>query len=768
LDDTSERGIPRRRFLGYVIAAPTLMVGVQLVRGSTLVAGAVVPTPPGPSDLYDLSDALTDAATPTANLITVIVNRDGTASFALPRAEVGQGLTTAVAMTIADELDLPLDKVNVTLADARPELVWNQLTGGSNSMHAIYTPVRMAAAIARERLLEAAAIELHADAARLVAYQGLITAPDGTSISYGDLAEAAAASTTAPAVATLKDDSELRLIGTPQGRVDALDIVTGRKQFAMDLDVPGALPTMVCRPPTINGTVVTVNNADAVRAMAGVTDVAIVPTGVAVRAQAFGQCIDAVRALDVTWAGGTEDGKSDADVIAELRAAELPIVQPVLPLLTTTIDQRFTFAFASNSPLETNCAVADVRADRAEIYGCMKSPITAQERIATALGIPPSSVTCHVSQGGGSFGRHLFFDAPMEAALISRAIGKPVKLMWHRTDDFRQGRTHPMSTSHVRASYFGGNVIAYSQRHTSVATDFSHGLGELLTATLADLPGGNLGYAQTVFELSQNMPYNFGVVDQLINETDDGFNTGSMRNIYSPNVTTARELMVDQLARGLGKNPYQFRRECLKDARTLAVLDKVAEVGSWGRAMPAGTAQGIAIHSEYKSRAAVLAEIDCRPATVNRKVTDGYTGPRVTKAVCAVDVGLPVNPKGLEAQMMGGITDGLGLALTFSVHLQDGHFLEGSWDHTFYTRQWNSPLDIQVVVMPPTTNVPGGAGELGVAPAFAAVACAYARATGSLPTTFPINHNRAALGFTPEPTSPPIPASPVDGLAHTF
>ena len=139
----------RRRFVGYLIAAPTLVAGAQLVVGP---AKAAVPTVQ-PVDLYDLSDLLTDAARPTANLITVTVNPDGTVSFALPRAEVGQGITTAVAMTIAEEMDLPLDKVKVTLADARPELVWNQITGGSNTMHSIFTPVRVAAAIARGALL---------------------------------------------------------------------------------------------------------------------------------------------------------------------------------------------------------------------------------------------------------------------------------------------------------------------------------------------------------------------------------------------------------------------------------------------------------------------------------------------------------------------------------------------------------------------------------------------------------------------------------------
>jgi len=529
---------------------------------------------------------------------------------------------------------------------------------------------------------------------------------------------------------------------------------------------------MVCRPPTINGTALAVPNLAAVQAMPGITDVAILPHtpfvagGVAVRGATFGQCIDAVRALDVQWAPGTVDGTSDADVLAALGKAELPLT-PALPL-ATSIEQLFTFSFRPGDPLETNCAVADVRAGSAEIWSSLKSPIWAQEQLATILGMPVSDVIVHVSEGGGSFGRHLFADAAFEAAEISKLLGKPVKLMWHRTDNFRQGRVHPMCTSRVRATYAAGNVLAFDQRHTSVATDFSMGFGELLTATLATLPAANsLGYSQAVFNLTQNVPYNFGAVTQLLNEIDayDTFNTGSVRNIYSPNVTTATELMVDQLAAAMGQDPYRFRHSFVRDNRLQAVLDKVAQVGNWGRAMAPATAQGIAIHSEYKNRAACLVEIDCTPATVNRTIENGFAGPRVTKVVFAVDVGLPINPLGLEAQMIGGIIDGIAQALTYSLHLQNGYFLEGSWDNAYYTRQWNTPSDVDVIVMPASTGEPGGAGELGVAPSMAAVACAYARATGKLPTSFPINHDQP-LGFTPLPTVPPIPDSPTDGLQN--
>ena len=763
----SRSGVSRRGFLGYVVGASTLVVAADLRLGTP--AYAAVPSPPQIAEAYDLEDLQTDAARPTAQMITIGIEEDGTATFALPRMEVGQGITTSTAMIIAEELDLPVDKVRVSLAPARPELVFNQLTGGSNTTVSTFTPIRVAAAIAKGALLEAAAIELGSVVALLRSKNGVITAPGGASATYAELARKAAGKVTRQVQVDLKEASSFEVIGTPVNRVDARDIVTGKKQFAMDLDVPDALPTMVCRPPTMNGSPRAVRNQAAVEAMPGVTDVAMVDTGIAVRARTFGQCIDAVRALDVDWKPGPVEGESDETVLRKLRRAQVPLVTPKVPLLAKTIEADFTFMFRSSAALEPYAAIADVRADRAEVWAGLKSPIVAQEDIAKVTGLPQSKVKVNVITGGGSFGHKLFGDHAIEAAAISKAMGKPVRLMWHRADEPRQGRLHPMATSRIRATHLAGQVLTFEQQHTSVETDFSHGLGEMLTSTAAELPAGlgNLGFAESIFQLTQELPYNFGVVTQQLSETDTRFNTGSMRNIYSPDVRTANELVIDQLARAMRKDPLKFRLEFLRDERVRAALKKVAEVGGWGRSMPAGTAQGIAIHKEYKGCTAVLVEIDCRPETVNRKIRDAVTGPRVTKAVVAVDAGLVVNPQGLKAQMMGGFSDGLALALTSSVHLRDGHFLEASWDNYFYTRQWNAPLEFECVVVDSDQQQPGGAGEAAVASSFAAVACAYARATGTMPTRFPINHDDP-ITFDVKSFVPPVPASPTDGLNHTY
>ena len=765
--------VSRRRFLGYVVAAPTLVVAAEMGRqtlfggvGAPNASATAVPSPPLPAELYDLLDVIRDSCRPTANLIAVEVNRDGTVAVALPRSDNGQGIITSTAMIIAEEMDLDPDQVKVTLADARPELVFNQLTGGSSTTFSTYTPIRVAAALAKGRLLDAAAAELRQDRNVLTSRQGLITGMNGEELPFGELTEKAAAPVTAIADVVLKEREQFTIIGQPRTKSDALAMVTGKKQFATDLQIADALPTVVCRGPGLNSAPQGVNNKETVQGMPGVTDVAEVPFGVAVRARTFGQAIDAVNALDVNWDAGTVAGENDDSVLAKVKGGELPLAVP--QGIGETVEGEFTFYFRSNSSLETNCAIADARGGTCEIWGPAKNPIAAQAEIAKKLGIAQNAVTFHVTEGGGSFGRKLFFDAAEEAAQISQAMGKPVKLMWTRSDDSRQGRTHPMATSRIRAEVTKDSVISFEQRHTSVATEINPGLGEAITAAATKAPLGNLSVSESIYVTTQVTPYNFGVSTSLLNEVDMRFNTSSMRNIYSPDTATARELMVDRIAEKLGKDPYEFRSEFTKLDRWKKVLDRAAEESDWGKSMDDGTAQGIGFHVEYKGAAAAVVEIDCRPETVNRQIRQARTGPRVTKVTYVVDVGLVINPRGLEGQMLGGINDALAMTLTSSLHLDDGHFVEASWDNYFYTRQWNTPPEVNVVIIDDSESPePGGAGEFGVAATCGAIACAYARATGTVPTYFPLNH-KEPLPFEPYPTIPPVPPSPTNGLETTF
>lgn len=716
--DTQE--VTRRRVLAYLVAAPVLTIAVKVV--DSVVGADPAGATPGLPDIFDLTDAITLAALPTMGLLVVEITPQNRVIVRLPREEVGQGLTTSFAQIVADELGARLSDTEVVLEDARPELLFNQLTGGSNSIHALYGPMRDAAAAARARLITAAAQQWGVPAGSLAAANTAVTG-SGRSATFGELTTAAAGVLIPAVPATRKDPSQFTLIGQPTNRVDARDVVTGRVKYANDLDVPGAKPTVVARPPTIKGTVAAVANEAAVRAMPGVLGVARVPSGVAVMAETFDQALKARDALVITWNPGPLAGLSDPQIRNQLQAGALPFVVP--PLGVLAIDRSFDFAFLPHAPLETLNCVADVRADRAEIWVPSKAPIAAAAKVAEAVGLPASAVTLHVIRAGGSFGRRLFPDAAVDAAQCSEALGRPVKLLYTRADDMHHGRMRPASHHKIRATHLLGNVLAFEHRMAAIELDLGHGLGDALTAVGFDLL--KFGGGKTVHQLTQKVPYNFGVETQLLNDVFLPFPTSPWRSIYSGQAATANEIMVDEIARGLRKDPVAFRRQTLTLGRARAVLDKVASAGQWGRAMPAGTAQGVAMWEEYKGVVAFLAEIDCRDRAK----------PRVTKGVCAVDVGRAVNPTGLAAQMQGAFTDGISATLQAGVHIDNGAVRESSYTDFRYARMRHSALEVAVHVMPPTGE-PGGSGELGYPAAAAAVANAYARATGTLPTSFPI------------------------------
>jgi isoquinoline 1-oxidoreductase beta subunit len=708
----------RRRFLAYVIAAPTLTMGIRIVTDDRPAAAT-----PGLPDIVDLTDALVLAAAPTVHNLVIEVTPANRIMLQLPREEVGQGITTTFTMVVAEELDARMSDVDVVLQDATPANLMNQLTGGSASVSVLYQPMREVVAAMRARLVTAAAHRWNLPAGSLSTKDTMVVAPDGRTASYGSLS-AEAARVAVPEVSPApKDPASFTVIGTARPRVDARDIVTGRAKYTHDLDVPGAKPTVVARPPTIKGTVRSVDDS-AARNLPGVLAVTTIPTGVAVTAETFHQALQARDALKITWNPGPVTGQSDTDIRSKLHAAAPPFVLP--PLGTLTVEGAFDFAFLNHAPMEVMGAIADVRADRAEVWMRSKSPIPAQSAVAQAVGLPQSAVTLHPIRGGGSFGRGLFFDAGPEAALISKQIGRPVKLLYTRADDMHHGRMRPASFHRIRATYLLGNVLSYEHRVAAVQLDLRHGFGDVITALGADLLPGP--FAQTVFNLTQNMPYDFGLETYLLNEVQVDVATSSWRSIYSGQVAVADEIMVDEIARRLGRDPVAFRLAKLSGARERAVVQKVASAGQWGRAMPPGHAQGIAIHEEYKGCAAVLAEIDA----TNR------AAPRVTKAVVAVDVGRAVNPRGLESQMMGVVVDGISATLQAGNHIDNGAVRESSFTDFKWARMRHSPPVIEVHVMPPSTGKPGGAGELGFPAAAAAVANAYARATGTSPRSFPI------------------------------
>jgi isoquinoline 1-oxidoreductase beta subunit len=724
-------GLARRRFLTYLVAAPTLTIAGRWALDELSPAQAeALSLPPLPtptlSDYYDLGDALKAAADPTSDLLRLEVKDNGRILLELPRVESGQGIATTMAMLVAEEMGAKLSDVDVVLAEARPELMFNQLTGASVATRELFTPVRLAASGARLRLLRTYADEFGHRVDKLRIHDGQVISPDGPSIPLGSLTNKAA-KLGAPVIGpSPKSLDEFTLVGKPATRIDARDHVTGRTKYTCDLDIPGVKPTVVARPQQVGGSVEDFDE-DALRAMPGVINVVRIPTGVAIVADTFGQALAAQKAIKARYGRGGVDGVSDADVRRTLRAKAPPMVVPKLG--SGQVSGEFDWAFVNHAPLEPNSAIADVRKGSAEIWAPLQSPIYSQSEIAKVLGMPASKVKVHVVRSGGSFGRRFFPDAALEAAQVSKAVGHPIKLMWSRADDMRHGRARPRAYTQHRFVTAGGQVVGFHERVCNVETDFRHGLGDALTAAGAHLPGGNFTLAQTAFNLMVGMPYDFGPTTHLLNEVPLKVRTGSFRAVYTGYTHSSREILIDEMARELGEDPVEFRRKRLKNNRVRAVLAKVAKAGDWGRTMPSGHAQGIAINEEHRSAVAVLVEMDA----TDRK------NPRVTKAVMAFDAGVPINPKGLEAQMLGGLSDGISTVLYAGNHLDNGAFREVSYTDFGWAKQRHYPPKVEMYIMPRTTEEPGGAGETTVAAAAGAVANAYARATGVKPRSFPIN-----------------------------
>lgn len=751
----------RRQLLGYALSAPVMTVaagfGVNLAAASGAMA-ALPLTPPDLTDTYDIADSIAQTSLPTMPLVKIEVGENGRVRLDLPRLESGQGIATACAMLIAEELDVPLSSMDVTSSDARPELVFNQLTGGSSTMRSFDLALPLLAAAARARLLAAAAQQWGVSVGSLSVSAGVVYGPNGLSASYG-VFSALAATLPMPNQVVLKSPSQYTVVGKSAGRLDARDIVTGKKKFTLDTHVPGAKPTILRMPSQIRGTVRSINNLGTVRAMPGVIDIVTIPAGgsvvpnppgVAIMAETFGEAWDAANALDISWNDGPIKGQNDASIHATLRQNLAPMVVP--PIGALTVEGEFTFRAAAHCPLEVDCAIADVRADRAEIWAGLQTPIVCQQSIALDLGLSQNQVKVHVVPSGGSFGRRLFWDPVQVAVQVSRLTGRICKLMYHRTDDTRHSRLRPPQVHKLRATLLLGQVVAFDQRVAAVRLDARHGYGEITTASAGALPPvvqqtvGNLGYEEFFFKTMVSSPYNFGVSNKILTPVPIDMNTVSFRSVHIQPARSVEEIIVDEIAARVGKDPLAFRLSYLRQARARAVLQKAADTAGWGKSMPPGFAQGLAVHQESKSFTACVVEIDGRDPN----------NAKVTKATIVIDVGKPLNPLGIRAQMQGGLADAITLVLKAGLTLNNGLPLESSYSSYRVTKMRDFPKDVQIIIMPNTGEAIGGLGEVGLSAASGAIANAYARATGRKPRNFPLN---APASYTPVPPGQlPTPA----------
>ena len=727
-----DRAIERRRFLkGFLIAGPTLAMAGRFVAEGV---GAAVPGSPELEEHQDLTDVLIASGTPFYYDLLVDIRPDNRVYFEIPRMDVGTGIMTAITMMMADNLDVPMENFDVAQSKAEPRRASGQLTGGSHAIRSMWDPVRVIAAQIKAHLKAAAGNEWGISPGALRTQNGYVVAPDGRKRSYGELTAAAAKVTVPTDLPKLKDPRDYKLIGTSRPRMNSRDIVTGRAQYCMDLPIDGALPTIFVAPATMDAKVVSIDDSEAkkVRGLIAITEFPgmpeeNIPGGVAITAETFGIAKRIKeRALRITWSGGSMDTLSDPQIDELLRQINDQVVAPDSD--EGTIEAHFSWPYVNHAPMETNTAVANVTKDKAEIWSGPQIPNTAVRNLAKVLGMREDQIVVHILPRGGAFGRWLFHDALVQAAQISQKLGKPIRLMWLREDDLKYGRNRIASVHHLKATVRGGQVATFEHRMAAAEMDVRHGLGEIVSQQLVDHNNG--GVDQYIFysTSSGHIPYNVGWRAASLQHHVLGVPSGAWRVVYSGAVCSLNEILIDELARMLHKDEYEFRRELLVSDRHRAVLDKAAHEGQWGRMLPAGVAQGLGFHDEYKSLVCYLMEIDTRGPE-----------PRMTRCTIAVDNGYCVNPSGTANSVMSAAHDGFGVVFKAALHVDNGAIRESNWHDYKWTRMYDSAPEFSVHILPNTQAEPGGIGELGVPAAAAAAANAWARATGRKPRRFPIN-----------------------------
>ncbi|MEM9188677.1 MAG: molybdopterin cofactor-binding domain-containing protein [Myxococcota bacterium] len=685
-----------------------------------------------------------------ANLfVTVLLN--GRALLTVPKTEMGQGVSTGYVTMAAEELELEPSKIDHVFADADPRyrqsnpagapLFALQRTGGSTSTIEGYEIIRTAAAAAKEMLIAAAAERWGVSSASCEARDGeVLHATSGRRANYGELTRSAA-ERSVPSDPRLKPPEEFRYIGQPRRRVDTGEKVNGEAIYASDVSVEGMVEAVVIHPPRYGARAESVDAGEAQR-MAGVRSIFAFEHGVAVVADKRWQALRAARQVRVEWGSSRLDGLHGSELVAAAVAHEgtgrrLRDDGDVDDALedgeADALRATYTFPYLGHATMEPMSCVASVTDDRAELWSGTQSPTVAQESLADALDLSTDDVVVHTLLAGGGFGRRGVSDFAVEAGLISRRVGKPVRLLWSREDDLRRAYYRPAAVCKLRGAVKNGRATALgvhalsqpimNHHQTMMYGALPSGFGSAIRRIIsgANLAGFQSGTLPDLFGLEgvHDLPYQIDNLRAEFTPLQTALPVGFWRSVGHSYNPFAVESFVDELAVSANADPYRFRRALLPDgSRAQRVLDTVAEMSRWSEPAGEGFAKGIARHTSFGAEVAQVAEVG---------VVEGRI--RVRRVFCVVDCGIAINPDVVEAQMEGAIIFGLSATLDQELTIEDGEVQQGNFDDFPILRMHECP-DIEVRILQ-SGGEPSGVGEPGLPPIGPAVANALYRATNT-------------------------------------
>ena len=651
---------------------------------------------------------------------------DNTITLIMSHTEVGQGVYTSASMLIAEELEVGLDQItpmhappdNALYAD--PNL-GEQATGGSTSTLSGWEPLRKAGATARTMLVNAAAAQWNVDAANCTAERGVVHhAPSGRSLTYGQLASAAA-SQPAPKDVPLKPASAFKLIGTPAKRIDTPGKVNGSLKFGIDVQVPGMKIGTVAASPVLGGKLVAIDEA-AARAVPGVRDVVKLDNAFAVIGDHYWAAVTGLRAAAAQWDDGPHGGV-DSDAILKgladasnndgVDAKKQGDATAAIAGAAHTVEAVYQLPFLAHAPMEPINTTLHIRPDGADLWVGTQVPPRAQAAVAKAAGLKPEQVQVHNQYMGGAFGRRLDVDSIEQAAAIAKNLPYPVKLIWSREEDIQHDLYRPYYYDRVSAGLDANGKIAGWTHRTTASSVMARWFPAGMTNDGKLDPDTVEGALETPYVIPAQR-------NQYVRHESPGVTTAWWRGVGPTHNIFVVESFIDELAAAAGVDPVEFRRRNLRnEPRAHTVLDLVAKESGWGTPLPSGIGRGVALQFAFNSWLATVAEV----AVTNRGEV------QLRQVHVAADVGPVVNPDTLAAQLQGGLIFGLSMAMFSEITHTKGRVDQSNF-HDYRVLRINEAPKISVHIVTNPTAPIGGVGEAGTAAAAPALANAIFAATG--------------------------------------
>ncbi|MHB8635173.1 MAG: xanthine dehydrogenase family protein molybdopterin-binding subunit [Fimbriimonadaceae bacterium] len=641
--------------------------------------------------------------------VWISIDSDGLVTLTVPKPDMGQGSRTVLAMILAEELGADWAQIRVLQAPADGTDYGGQGVGGSGTVRGMFKPLMLAGATAAAMIKGAAAKQWNVDASACSLEGGNVVAhARGKSAPIGSFA-VAASTQPAPDSETLtpKGKGQYRLVGKPTKRVDNHDVVTGRAKFGLDTKTPDKKVAVMVRPRVFGSSVKSFDDS-ASKAVPGYVATYQIGQSIALVGENTWAAMSAADALKVQYDDGPNVGVSTATISRAMAAAVQEF--PAMPAeAAKTVSATYELPYLSHATMEPQNCTAHVTADRCEVWVPTQQPEGARNTAARVAGVSPENTLVHVTLVGGGFGRRLAVDYVAECVAIAKELGKPVQLVWTRTDDL-QHDMYRMATYQAMKGAIdaqGNPIASYHQLIESGGRGRRGG-----TAAAPSWSDGG-------------SPYEIETRKRLQTSVGMPIPTGAWRSVENTYQQFAIECFFDELCTAGGKDPVEARLRLLRDDRLKATLSRAAELAGWGKPLGPKMGRGVACFSGYGSVITQIAEVDCSGPE-----------PKVTRMTAVVNCGLAVNPLGVEAQVQGAMMDAVSTTLHAAITIDGGGVAEVNFDGFRWGRMKDCP-HMTVEIMP-GGDTPGGMGEVGYPASSPAIANAIFAATGKRVRKLPV------------------------------